>query len=52
MTIIRKYQFIWWGLRAWRRLRFIRFDEDKTDLAFIYDWSFHIGPLEIRKWIL
>jgi hypothetical protein len=43
------YQFVWWGWRSWQGWGHRRW---KDGLAKIYHWSFLIGPLEIRRWVI
>lgn len=46
-----RYQVVWWLLepRMWR-IGFTRFNpETYGGWSLIYDWSLHLGPIEIRK---
>lgn len=43
-----RLQLVWWGWASWA-FRFRRFRPEEG-LSLIYDWSFNLGPLEVRKW--
>jgi hypothetical protein len=43
-----QYQFVWWGFHDMGWGRSIAWAH--TGMRRIYDWSFCVGPLEIRKW--
>jgi hypothetical protein len=40
------YQFVWWG---WCDMDF-GFFRHTSSIGLVYDWSLHVGPLEIRRW--
>lgn len=42
-----KYQIVF---RYKPKLKLIRYDIDKTDYAYIYNWVLIFGFIEIRKW--
>lgn len=45
-----KLQLVWWwSPRDWN-FSFRRFDPEKTDWGYIYEWCVGVGPLEIRRW--
>ena len=44
----KRFQLVW-HLHL-PRIKFRRFDPEKTDWAYIYDWVLNLGFVEIRRW--